>query len=36
MRYRARLIDAHLNIANRPGGGALVTCTWPHHDANQD
>ena len=36
MRYRARLIDAHLNIANRPGGGTLVTCTWPHHDANQD
>jgi len=36
MRYRARLIDAHLNIANRPGGGAVVTCIWPYHDAAQD
>lgn len=29
MRYRASLIGADLDVKSRPGGGVVVTCSWP-------
>lgn len=29
MRYRASLIGADLAVKSRPGGGVIVTCSWP-------
>jgi signal transduction histidine kinase len=29
MRYRASLIGADLQVDSRPGGGVIVTCSWP-------
>jgi nitrate/nitrite-specific signal transduction histidine kinase len=39
MDYRARLINGRLDVANNPGGGVSVTCTFnqpPPHPGEGD